>query len=77
MKNPGAGNTIPRTGGAIKLRWRLQGTGKSDGMRVIYIDLIKSAQVYFLTCYPKSKKDTLTDSEKALIKEAVKCIIKK
>jgi len=76
LKNPGAGDVIQGTGGAIKLRWHLTKTSKSDGARIIYIDLIRAEQVYFLTCYPKSKKDNLTDAEKALIKETVKRIIK-
>jgi len=76
LKNPNAGDVIQGTGGAVKLRWALPGTSKSDGLRVIYIDLIKAEHVHFLTCYPKSKKDTLTDIEKAAIKEVVKRIVK-
>jgi len=76
LKNPNTGDVIRGTGGAIKLRWALPGVSKSDGLRVIYIDLIKAEHVYFVTCYPKSKKDTLTDSEKIAIKEVVKRIVK-
>jgi len=76
LSNPNAGDVIQGTGGAVKLRWALPGTGKSDGIRVIYIDLIKAEHVHFVTCYPKSKKDTLTDKEKAAIKEVVKRIVK-
>jgi hypothetical protein len=76
MRNPGYGDIIPGTGGAIKLRWSLPNTGKRGGMRIIYIDLIIAEQVHFLTCYPKSKKDSLTDKEKAQIKETVKRINK-
>jgi len=76
LKNPIAGDVMQGTGGAVKLRWALPNTGKSDGLRVIYIDLIKAEHIHFITCYPKSKKDTLTDNEKAAIKEVVKRIIK-
>ena len=75
LENPGAGDIIQGTGGAIKLRWLLPGTGKSGGTRIIYIDLIKTEHVHFITCYPKSKKDSLTDNEKAIIKETVKRIV--
>ena len=75
LENPGAGDIIQGTGGAIKLRWMLPGTGKSGGTRIIYIDLIKAEHVHFITCYPKSKKDNLTDNERAAIKEAVKRIV--
>ena len=75
LENNGAGDVIPGTGGTTKLRWSLPYTGKSGGIRVIYIDLISAEHVHFITCYPKSKKDTLSDSEKAAIKEVVKRII--
>jgi len=76
LKNPTAGDVIQGTGGAIKLRWALPGTGKSAGLRVIYIDIIRAEHVHFVTCYQKPKKDTLTDAEKAAIKEVVKRIVK-
>jgi len=38
--------------------------------------LIKAEHIHFITCYPKAKKDTLTDKEKVAIKEIVKRIIK-
>ena len=76
LKNPNAGDVIQGTGGAVKLRWALPGTSKSDGLRIIYIDIIKAEHVHFVTCYPKSKKDALTDNEKAAIKEVVKRIVK-
>jgi len=76
MANPFSGDMIEGTGGAIKLRWALPNKGKSGGIRIIYIDLIKVEKVYLLTCYPKSKQDNFTDNEKAAIKETVKRIIK-
>jgi len=76
MENPDAGDMIQGTGGAIKLRFALPNKGKSGGIRVIYIDLISVEKVHLLTCYPKSKKDNLSDNEKAAIKEVVKRIIK-
>ena len=75
LRNQNAGDVIQGTGRAVKLRWGLPGTGKRDGMRVIYIDLIKAEHIHLVTCYPKSKKDTLTDSEKAAIREAIKGIV--
>jgi len=75
MSNPNAGDRIQGTGGAIKLRWSLPNTGKSGGIRVIYIELIKAEQIHMLTCYPKSDKDNLTDGEKTAIKEVIKRII--
>jgi hypothetical protein len=34
--NPEAGDVMPETGGARKLRWRARGRGKRGGVRVIY-----------------------------------------
>jgi hypothetical protein len=76
MDNPHVGEVIEGTGGAIKLRFALPGAGKSGGVRTIYVDLIKFKKIHLITCYPKSKKDTLTDKEKAAIKDVVKHIIK-
>ena len=56
LENPGSGDIIQGTGGAIKLRWALPNTGKSSSARIIYIDLIKTERVHFITCYQKSKK---------------------
>jgi len=76
LKNPNAGDVMQGTGGAVKLRWALPSTSKRDGIRVIFIDLIKAEHIHLITCYPKTKKDSLTDKEKSAIKEIVKRIIK-
>jgi len=77
IENPKAGDIIEGTGGAAKVRYATQGKGKSGGVRVIYLDLESYGKIYLVTCYPKSKKGNLTDSEKAAIKEVVKRIIKR
>jgi hypothetical protein len=50
----------------------LPGRGKRGGVRVIYYWLRKNGQIYMLLIYPKSKKDTLTDRESAILFELVK-----
>ena len=50
----------------------LPGRGKRGGVRVIYYWLRKNGQIYMLLIYPKSKKDTLTDRETAILFELVK-----
>ena len=75
MQNPSAGDMIEGTGGAYKIRFSIENKGKSGGIRVIYINLIKSEHIYFITCYPKSKQDNLSDNEKVAIKEVIKRII--
>ena len=41
-------------------------------MRAIYYWIKDDHQIYMLLIYPKSKKDTLTDQETALLRELVK-----
>lgn len=36
--NPEAGDMVQKTGGLRKLRWALPNTGKSGGIRVVYVD---------------------------------------
>ena len=74
IDNPGAGDIIQGTGGLIKLRWNLQNTGKSGGMRVLYVDFIRSETIALVNCYKKGEKDTLTANEKAIYKTIVKAI---
>jgi len=61
--NPERGDII-KGGGGIK--------GKSGGVRAIYYWLKDNHQIYMLVIYPKSKKDTLTDREVAVLRELVK-----
>jgi len=72
VENPERGEIIQGGGGIRKLRHALPGRGKSGGVRVIYYWLRHDDQVYMLLIYPKSKKDTLTDRETALLRELVK-----
>ena len=73
MDNPGVGDIIQGTGGAIKLRWALQGSdkGKSGGIRVIYVDLTHKAHIHLLLCYPKSKQEDLTYEQKKQLKQLI------
>ncbi len=72
VDNPERGDLIRGGGGIRKLRYALSGRGKSGGVRVIYYWMRDDGQIYMLLIYPKSKKDTLTDRETALLREFVK-----
>jgi len=72
VENPERGDLVRGGGGIRKLRYALSGRGKSGGVRVIYYWLRDDGQIYMLLIYPKSKKDTLTDRETALLRELVK-----
>jgi len=72
MEDPERVDIIPRGGGIRKLRYGVQGRGKSGGARVIYYWIKDDHQIYMLVVYPKSVKDNLTDKETALLRDLVK-----
>ena len=72
MEAPERGDIIPGGGGIRKLRYGVQGRGKSGGVRVIYYWIKDNHQIYMLVVYPKSVKDNLTDKETALLRDLVK-----
>lgn len=72
--SPDAGAIIVGTGGCRKIRWMRQGQGKSGGVRAIYYYLCADGQIFMLLVYPKSEKDSLTDREKAILKDIVQSL---
>jgi hypothetical protein len=73
--NPEAGDIIPDTGGIRKLRWRLAGTGKRGGARVIYCYHGERLPVFLLTAYAKSEKANLSKAERNAMKRLVPQLI--
>ena len=76
ISNPHAGDVIQGTGGARKLRIRLDGTGKSGGGRVIYLDIFEKERIYFLFAYPKNLQEDLTAEQKRIIRTLIEAIKK-
>ena len=72
LENPARGDSIKGGGGVRKLRFAVQGRGKSGGVRVIYYWIKDKHLIYMLLIYSKSKKDDLTDKETAILRELVK-----
>ncbi len=62
--NPEAGDVMPATGGARKLRWAAQGRGKSGGVRVITFYSGPPVPVFLLTVFGKGEKVNLTKAER-------------
>ena len=48
VENPNSGDVIKGSGGLRKLRWKLQGIGKSGGLRNIYYHYEEKHQIYDL-----------------------------
>lgn len=76
LANPQSGDVMVGTGGARKLRIRLDGSGKSGGGRVIYLDVFEKERLYFLFAYPKNVQEDLTSEQKKAIKQLVELIKK-
>lgn len=74
---PEAGNLIAGTGGVRKLRWAIEGKGKSGGVRVIYYYHNESMPILLFTVYPKNVKDNLSQAERNELKQRVKLLVKK
>ena len=57
--NPGAGVVIRGSGGVRKVRWSRPRTGKSGGVRVVYLVRNKEGKVYLLTLFAKSESENI------------------
>ena len=67
-ENALAGDVIPGTEGARKVRWSLAGRGKRGGARVVYFNLSEQGIVLLVTMYVKADQSNIADSA---IKKAV------
>jgi mRNA-degrading endonuclease RelE of RelBE toxin-antitoxin system len=69
--NPEAGPVIRSSGGVRKVRWAREGTGKSGGVRIIYITRNEVGEVYLLTIYAKSESGNISLSTLKEIRRAL------
>jgi hypothetical protein len=58
--NPESGDIIRESGGCRKVRWARRGTGKSAGVRVIYFNRLANGEIWLLTMYAKSARDSIS-----------------
>ncbi|NKQ35730.1 MAG: transcriptional regulator [Chloroflexi bacterium] len=59
LKYPDAGKIIRGTGGVRKLRWAAPGKGKRGGLRVIYYWQVSQDEIWMLTVYGKSDRESI------------------
>jgi hypothetical protein len=69
--NPEAGQLIPGTGGARKVRWAIAGKGKRGGARTIYYYHSESIPLFVLDIYAKNQKADLSESDKRSLKRVL------
>jgi hypothetical protein len=68
-KNPDAGDVIPGTGGARKLRIPFKGKGKSGGARVVTYYAGEDIPVFLLDVYSKGDKINLSQAERNQLRD--------
>jgi hypothetical protein len=73
-QNPEKGPVIEGTGGLRKVRWKLQGKGKSGGIRIMYLFLRMHGVIHLIFVFAKGDNDNLTPSEKKELKVIVDAI---
>ena len=76
LDNPQLGDVIEGTGGARKMRIKLEGRGQSGGGRIIYVDIYEKEKLYLLLAYPKNVQDDLTPQQKKEIRRLIEAIRK-
>jgi hypothetical protein len=63
-RNPDAGELIPGTGGARKIRFAGRGKGKSGGYRVVTFYAGSDVPVFLLDVYGKGNRANLSKTER-------------
>jgi hypothetical protein len=72
LEHPGAGKIVRGSGGVRKIRWAMAGKGKSGGIRVIYYWKQRDDEIWLLTVYGKSEKETIPGHILKKIAEEIK-----
>ncbi|MEW5709460.1 MAG: type II toxin-antitoxin system RelE/ParE family toxin [Pseudomonadota bacterium] len=72
MEHPDAGAVMKSTGGVRKVRWSIEGKGKSGGVRVIYFWRRTHEQIFMLTIYGKGERANLSQAQRNAIAQWVK-----
>ena len=71
---PESGDLVQGTGGLRKIRFALEGKGKSGSVRVIYYFHNESMPLFLLTVFAKNEKDNLTKAERNQLAKAVETL---
>jgi len=71
VNNPQAGAVMRGTGGLRKIRFALEGRGKSGSARVLYVDFVVLERIYLITAYPKSQKENISAQDRELFRKLI------
>ena len=69
LDNFSLGDVIPSGNGLRKIRWRVEGKGKSGGVRLIYYSASAKRYIYLMAIYGKNQQ---TDLDKNRLKKLVR-----
>jgi hypothetical protein len=69
-QHPKSGDLIRGSGGLRKLRWNLQGSGKSGGIRNIYYFFEDENTILMVFVYKKSETENLTQKQIEALRKA-------
>ena len=72
LRRPESGSVISGSGGVRKLRWSEKGKGKRGGVRVIYFLKLDDDEIWLLTIYGKSERETIAGHVLKKIAEEIK-----
>ena len=72
LKYPDAGKIVRGSGGVRKLRWGISSKGKSGGIRVIYYWKQQDDEIWLLTVYGKSDRESIPGHILKKIAEEIK-----
>ena len=72
VQRPDMGDVIPGSGGIRKVRWKLEGRGKSGGIRIIYYWYVGGEELRMLYAYAKGKQENLTQEKLATLKKLLR-----
>lgn len=71
QENYSLGDVIPGAEGLRKIRWRVDGKGKSGGVRIIYYFASSKGYIYLLAIYGKNERADLDKNQlKKLVEQA-------
>jgi len=71
LKNPMIGPVMRGTGGLRKMRFSLEGKGKSGGSRVLYVDFYIHKTIFLIYAYPKSERENITQAERNIYRQLI------
>ena len=70
--HPESGKIVSGSGGVRKIRWAIKGKGKSGGIRVIYFWKVNDNEIWLLTVYGKSERESIPSHILKQIAEEIK-----